>query len=299
MDNKSYRKIIKYAYDLTGEYYAFSFSTKYLENSVIASIDINDEKTYKELAEWQKGIRQDYMKILVAMNAVEKIQQQRRENTFEPTYNTSADLQATNEIGCWIDYIFTRYRSILDYIYQVVFLCVPPQLSGEEKEEYDKLRKQHSKCKFLLKTIAKKVDSEHSNLLDMNVFKQIVDDRDYLVHDCASCTVFSDCRDSNMTLTFKVWTKNSLEEDETEITNPFYCLENNIIDYRKYWGLQLSILIVFFETIFIYLKNLCTISPISLDFINNNCKTTTLGVGAQACLPHIQDALRNILKELI
>lgn len=299
MDKNSYQDIIKYAYKLTDEYYAFHYGTLYLKGAIVANIDTDDDDTYKQLDSWLKGIRQDYTKILVAMNAIEKIQKQRIGKSFEHTYEALGDLQETNELSCWIDYIFTRYRSILDYIYQMIFLCVPPQLSNEEKEEYEKLKKTHTKCKFLLNSIASKIDSTHSELLDMKVFKQIVDDRDYLVHDCASCLVFSDCRDFNKTLTFKVWTKNSLEEDETEITDSFYCLENNVIDYRKYWGLQLSILIVFFDTIFTYLKDYCTIDPINLYFIDNSCKITTLNTDTKDSLPHIQGVFRSILRELI
>ena len=294
-----YSDIIKYAYKLTEQYYAFHYSTLYLKASVIANIDKANEETYKQLDSWLKGIYQDYTKILVAMNAIEKIQRQRRDNTFEHTYETLGDLQETNELSCWIDYIFTRYRSILDYIYQVVILCVPPQLSEEEKEEYDNLSKQHKKCNFLLNSIANKINSTHSDILDIKIFKKIVDDRDYLVHDCASCLVFSDCRDSNKTLTFKVLTKNSLEEDETEIIDPFYCLENNIIDYKRYWGLQLSILIVFFDTIFTYLKDLCTIDPFTLHIIDNSSKITTFETDTEGSTPHIQSVFRNVLSELI
>lgn len=298
MDKNSYQDIIKYAYKLTEEYYAFHYGTLYLQGAMVANIDINSQNTYNQLDSWIKGIRQDYTKILVAMNAIEKTQKQRIEGSFEHTYQVLGDIQETNELSCWIDYIFTRYRSILDYIYQVVLLCVPPQLNEEEKIEYDKLSKSHKKIKFLLKFIASKIDSTHSSLLDIKVFKQIVDDRDYLVHDCASLLVFSDCREPDMPLTFKVWTKNSLEEDETEITDPFYCLENNIIDYKRYWGLHLSILIVFFDTIFTYLKDLCSINPINL-YLIDNCKIATSKTDAENSLPHIQEVFRNILGELI
>ena len=298
MNKNLYQDIIKYAHKLTEEYYAFHYGTLYLKGAVVANIDINDQDTYKQLDSWLKGIRQDYTKILVAMNAIEKTQKQRIEESFEHTYQALGDLQETNELSFWIDYIFTRYRSILDYIYQVVLLCVPPQLGEQERIEYDKLSKSHKRIKFLLNYIASKIDSPHSDLLDIKVFKQIVDDRDYLVHDCASCLVFSDCREPDMPLTFKVWTKDSLEEDETEITDQFYCLENNLIDYRKYWGLQLSILIVFFDTIFTYLKDLCTINPVNL-LIIDNYKILKSEIEDASSLPHIQDVFRKILGELI
>lgn len=298
MDKNLYKDIIKYAYKLTEEYYAFHYGTLYLKGAIVANIDINDQDTYKQLDSWLKGIRQDYTKILVAMNSIEKTQKQRIEKSFEHTYQALGDLQETNELSCWIDYIFTRYRSILDYIYQVVLLCVPPQLDGQEKIEYDKLSKSHKKIKFLLNFITSKINSPHSTLLDIKVFKQIVDDRDYLVHDCASLLVFSDCREPDMPLTFKVWTKDSLEEDETEITDSFYCLENNLIDYKRYWGLHLSILIVFFDTIFTYLKGVCTIDPLNLSIIDR-CKITTSNNDAGDNLPHIQDVFRSILGELI
>lgn len=298
MKNKKYQEIIKYAYSLTKDYYAFHYGTLYLKDSYISNITKEDD--YKSLNNWLKGIRQDYAKILVTMNAIEKIQTQRLNNTFEHTYYTIGDKQATEEISCCIDYLFTKYRSIFDYIYQVLLLCIPPQLDEENTNKYNELKKVPSKYKFFLRIIASAKEHTHNDLLDMKWFKQIIDDRDYLIHDCASCLVFSDCRDPKMNISFTVWTKNAIDEEDNEkdISDPFYCLPNNRIDYKKYWGLQLAKLIVFFDTIFDYLKDFCSIDPCNLGHINTQCKISRFTEDTGENIPDEQDVIRNIFNEI-
>lgn len=295
---EKHQDIIKYAYSLTKDYYAFHYGTLYLQASQISNI--TKEEDYKSLDNWLKGIRQDYAKILVTMNAIEKIQNQRLNHTYTHNYVSIGDKQETEEIACCIEFLFTKYRSIFDYIYQVLLLCVPPQLNEKSTKEYNELKKVPSKYKFFLRTIAAAKTHPNNELLDMKWFKQIIDDRDYLIHDCASCLVFSDCRDSLMPITFTVWTKDAFDEvkNDANKSDPFYCLPNDIIDYKKYWGLQLAKLIVFFDTIFDYLKDFCTITPNNLELINTRCRITRFTDEEGENIPDAQHIIRDIFNQI-
>lgn len=243
--------IINQAYSIIKGEYAFQRSTMYLQNSFWDGVS---EEGYIKMDYKLKAIRQDFTKILVIMNSIDITYSKYQRNEFTPSYFSAMDNQATDELGCFIEYLFAKYRVILEYIQQIMEICIPPRLNDIQQKEYSKLRKAHTKYKFLLEYVTENSEKT-SCVLNMEWFQNIRIDRDFIIHDGATCLVFGDRKD----LLFKVMTADALDKEDDE-PNKFYSNENGLIYYVRYWGLQISKLIVFAETIFKFLIDIGNIS---------------------------------------
>lgn len=240
------------AYSFTKNEYVFQRSTMYLQNSFWDGLS---EEDYTKMNYKLKAIRQDFAKILVIMNSIDTTYSKYQRNEFTPSYFSVMGEQATEELGCFIEYLFAKYRVILEYIQQIMEICIPPRLNNVQREEYSKLKKDHTKYKFLLRYVAENIE-ETSCVLNMEWFQNIRIDRDFIIHDGATCLVFGDRKN----LLFKVMTTDAMDKEDDDEPDMFYSNENGLIYYVRYWGLQISKLIVFAETIFKFLIDIGNIS---------------------------------------
>ena len=151
-----------------------------------------------------------------------------------------------------------------------------------------------SLSKFLLKYVADNIDDTNS-VLNMEWFQGIRIDRDFIIHDGATCLVFGDKKN----LLFKVMTTDAMDKEDVQ-PDIFYSTENGLIDYLSYWGLQISKLIVFAETIMSFLIGIGTIPEerkSQIDFIFSSERNRFVDDGSE--LSDKQDVLEKMLIKLI
>ena len=159
-----------------------------------------------------KAIRQDFSKILVIMNCIDTTYLKYQKNEFASTYYSIVENQAMEELGCFIEYLFAKYRVILEYIQQIMDICILSKFNDAQRVKFETSKKAHSKFKFLLNYVADNID-DTNNVLNMDWFQSIRIDRDFIIHDGATCLVFGDKKD----LLFKVMTTDAMDIEDVQL----------------------------------------------------------------------------------
>lgn len=286
-------EVTKKAYEIIRERYAIHASSMHLGCSEIIGLsDENHQKINCKL----RAIRQDFTKILVMMNRIEKVYLEYQEDIYVANYTNIQKSEAEDELGCIIEYLFAKYRVIIEYVYQILEICIPPRFNKEKREEYMALKKWHKKHKFLIEYI-RNVIGDKNNLINMEWFQQIRIDRDFIIHDGATCLVFED----KEKLLFEVMGVDALNKEESreEIQDDFFITDNNLIIYDYFWGLQISKLIIFCEIIFEFLSNNSEIRKNSDIFLKKNYEKGTLVDSSGEEISELQDVLIRLLKKII
>ena len=234
-------QIIEEAYNILKE--NMFLKTVYINNSFFSKKEeVEGNEEFCKCIDYNlKAICQDFRKILTIMSLINE--------RYEEFIREEYKLSFQNDIGCLIEYLFIKYRVILEYIYKILKEILFLDFTQKEEKKFNKQKSNYEKFQYLLNYIIKK-NKDNSNL-DIKIFKEIIDDRNSLVHNGATCVVYYDYREQdNKYLKFKI---NSLDELDKEIEikkETFYQTEKGVIIYDFYWGLYISKLIVFLENIY-------------------------------------------------
>lgn len=218
------------------------------------------EYNYKRLDNDLKAIRQDFAKIKLTMEVIDRVHSKYLKNRSD----FFLSLKLKDELGIYIEYLFFKYRVILEYIQDILEICITCRFSNSERKVYSR-KKNHEKFEYLLQYVAK--NSQKNGVLNIEWFQKLRLDRNALVHKGASCLVFDDEKD----LLFKVWAIDKLEKKEVKL-DPFYTNDQNLVYYNRYWGLQLARMIIFIKTIFNFLMHIGDLTDEmkdTLDWINS------------------------------
>jgi len=230
-------QIIEEAYNILKE--NMFLKTVYINNSFFSKKEEveGNEDFYKCIDYNLKAIRQDFRKILTIMSLINE--------RYEEFIREEHKFSFKNDIGCLIEYLFIKYRVILEYIYKIL--------------------------------------------------KEILFDRNSLVHNGATCVVYYDYREEDTKyLKFKI---NSLDELDKEIEikkETFYQTEKGLIIYDFYWGLYISKLIVFLENIYRFILDKAILDNEKKENIDELLKNKKVSSGENI----LEDLLNDIILRL-
>ena len=267
--NNNKREMLVKVLDLIKEDYVFHKSTFELQNAFFCNLS---DENYKRVDYLLKATRQDFSKILTIMNCIESTFSMYRDDAFKREYFEMNDI-ALEEIGCHIEYLFTKYRVILEYMEEILEICIPPILSDDKKEEYNEMvNKKGAKAKaarfdYLLECISTD-DNEGKKILNTDWFQDFRENRNFLVHRGAGCIVYGDKNE----LLFNVMRIDEMEREDILCIEEYFLTDNGLIKYHRFWGIMLSELIVFCEIIFNFLLDNACIPEEQLYFPSiSNC----------------------------
>lgn len=263
--NVNRKYMIEKVLDLIKEDYVFRKSTGMLGAATFCNLD---NESYKRIDDLFKATRQDFSKILTIMNCIEDTYTMYREDRFIRSYYKMGE-PALEEIACHIEYLFTKFRVILEYMEEILDICIPPILSDNEKKAYEEMRrKKGSKAKaerfaYLLNYISLK-DEEKQKILNTKWFQDFRENRNFLIHRGAGCLVYGDKTE----ILFSVMKIDEMEREDEINLDEYFLTDNMLIRYQRFWGIMISELILFCEAIFEFLLSKASIAEEQKYFLN-------------------------------
>lgn len=263
--NVNRKYMIEKVLDLIKEDYVFHKSTGMLGAATFCNLD---NESYKRIDDLFKATRQDFSKILTIMNCIEDTHTMYREDRFIRSYYKMGE-PALEEIACHIEYLFTKFRVILEYMEEILDICIPPILSDNEKKAYEEMRrKKGSKAKaerfdYLLNYISLK-DEEKQKILNTKWFQDFRENRNFLIHRGAGCLVYGDKTE----ILFSVMKIDEMEREDEINLDEYFLTDNMLIRYQRFWGIMISELILFCEAIFEFLLSKASIAEEQKYFLN-------------------------------
>ena len=262
-----------------------------------------DCEDFKKIDNELKSIRQDFTKLMVTMNAIDRNYRLYQEDRYPVTYYSVNGNQALDEIGCQIEYLFAKYRAILDYLKSILKTILLPTLKGNDKTEYDEYGKgakdkQDYKFEWMTKYIANNFSNE-CPVMNIEWFQNLKKTRNAIIHKGASCLVFAD----KERLVFNVYTSDGIQEDEEQIEwDDYYKIENGLVRYDRYWGLHFAKLIVFCNAVLEFVNTLGNMTNEN-EWLTKNLKLDELTefVDAESGekIPDVRKVPCNLLEKLI
>lgn len=263
--NVQRKYMIETVLNLVKNDYVFHKSTGELESSFFCGLN---EEEYKRTDYLFKATRQDFSKILTIMNCIEDTYTMYREDRFSRSY-FEIGIPALEEIACHIEYLFTKFRVILEYMEEILSICIPPILPEDKQREYDQMQKKKgpkakaNRFDYLLEYISIN-DNEHKKILNTKWFQDFRKNRNFLVHKGASCLVYGDKTE----ILFSVMKIDEMERENEIDIDEYFLTDNRLIRYQRFWGIMISELILFCEAIFEFLLSKASIAEEQKHFLN-------------------------------
>lgn len=287
--------IIKQAHKLLTEEH---FLIKYSAELILSDFSRITEDERTTVLNKLKRVRQDFTKILVTMNSIDRAYKWYQTDKYPCTYYSLMGDQARDDLGCQIEFLFAKYRVILEYIQSILETLLPPMLNQADKTEYKQCKKSHEKFKWLTKYISEHYNN-NSGLMNTDWFQDLRETRNALIHRGAACLVFGD-KDK---LLFNIYTPESVQSDKEIIEwDDFYKVgRNGLISYDCYWGIYFAKLIVFTNAILEFLRSISTLPTDPKEIIRHEGlnKPTELENLDGERLPSVTDIPADLLKSLL
>jgi hypothetical protein len=240
---ENHMEIIEKAYSIVKSENVFVSCTIRTQMSFFKGLS-DDE--YEKLDYKLKAIRQDFNKILVIMNSINKTFSAYQQGEYKQTYFSVTNNQATNELGVFIEYLFIKYRVILEYVQELLDIILTHQFSEKEKIAHKNIlvkvknnkRQEYRVFANYLNFLKKHFPAQSKYLFENKIalFKEIIDKRNMIVHNGSTCLVYG----IKESLQFGILPLNECESDEPAERQ----------NYETYWAVQISHLIVFVYTLF-------------------------------------------------
>ena len=207
------------------------YSNKNISYEVTKLIQISDFKNNDNKIDlYLKALRQDLNKIFLVIDKID--------NIYENYENESSVKYESNLVAIYIEYIFGKYRTILDYIYKIADVILNVRYPKAKLKDYERFN-------ILLDLLKNKIkaDSYKANLLNTLWFNDIRKTRNSIIHNGATCMVF----DNSKKKLFQVY---DLEVNELIFDMNIYLHDGNCIYFDYYITLNLSLLIYFIKEVF-------------------------------------------------